>query len=46
MLVSVSSDNGGSASKAAMHHTPMDLVSLASQIQQVNKDTMNVLLIM
>lgn len=34
MLVSVSSDQGG-ASKAALHHTPLDLVSLASQIQEV-----------
>ena len=37
-VVSVSSDHGG-ASKAAMHHTPLDLVSLASQIQEVNNDT-------
>ena len=33
-LVSVSSDQSG-ASKAALHHTPLDLVSLATQIQEV-----------
>ena len=33
-LVSVSDDHSG-ASNAALHHTPLDLVSLASQIQQV-----------
>lgn len=37
-LVSVSSDDSG-ASKAAIRHTPMDLVSLATQIQEVQQVT-------